>query len=135
VARHGTLVRNTELAAARYGTCRESNDPNSDDVSWICVGNMIAFSVDNRGSRATVHVYSAGRLTPAGVPDWHEIAAEEFDTPLPCQGLSAVGDVLFAGSRRGNGLWPDASLREITLADLPGRGIPTGATVSDLSAP
>jgi hypothetical protein len=70
-----------------------------------------------------------------GGPDWHEIAAEDFDTPLTRQGLSGVGDVLFAGPRRGTSLWPDASLRDITLGDLPGRGIPAGATVSDLSAP
>ncbi|TWP44175.1 hypothetical protein FKR81_41545 [Lentzea tibetensis] len=132
VARHGT-VHDTRLNAPRYGTCRDGQDPNSDGVSWTCIGNMIAFAVDNRGNGATVRVYSAGRLTTTGVPDWQEIAAEEFDTPLTNQGLSALGDVLYAGSRRGTGLWPDASLREITLADLPGRGIPPGATVTDLS--
>ncbi|SRR6266536_1348771 len=134
VARHGKVVGDSKLIAPRYGTCRDGQDPNSDGVSWTCMGSMIAFSVDDRGNGATVHVYSAGRVTTAGVPDWHEIAAEEFDTPLTTQGISGVGDVLFAGTRRGNGLWPDASLREITLADLPGRGIPAGATVSDLSA-
>jgi Phosphoinositide phospholipase C, Ca2+-dependent len=135
VARHGQLVGNTQLLAPRYGTCRDASDPNSDGVSWTCIGNMIALSVDDRGSTATVHVYSAGRLTAAGLPDWQEIATEDFDTPLTRQGLSGVRDVLFAGTRRGTGLWPDASLREITLADLPGRGIPAGATVTDLSAP
>ncbi|NJC72032.1 hypothetical protein HC031_20260 [Planosporangium thailandense] len=135
VARHGRVVRTSQLIAPRYGACRDASDPNSDGVSWTCIGSMIAFSVDNRGTGATVHVYSAGRVTAAGVPDWHEIAAEDFDTPLTRQGLSGVGDVLFAGTRRGNSVWPDASLREITLADLPGRGIPAGATVDDLSAP
>jgi hypothetical protein len=134
VARHGQVVRSDQLLAPRYGTCRDASDPNSDGVSWTCIGSMIAFSIDNHGSGCTVHVYSAGRLTAAGVPDWHEIAAENFDTPLTRQGLSGVGDVLFAGPRRGNTLWPDASLREITLGDLPGRGIPAGATVTDLSA-
>jgi hypothetical protein len=135
VARHGQVVRSDQLLAPRYGTCRDASDPNSDGVSWTCIGSMIAFSIDNHGNGSTVHVYSAGRLTAAGVPDWHEIAAEDFDTPLTRQGLSGVGDVLFAGPRRGTSLWPDASLREITLGDLPGRGIPAGATVSDLSAP
>jgi hypothetical protein len=46
-----------------------------------------------------------------------------------------VGDVLFAGPRRATALWPTGSLREIGLADLPGRGVPAGATISDLSAP
>jgi len=94
---------------------------------------MIAFSVDDHGNGATVHVYSAGRLTTTGTPDWHEIAAQDFGTPLTTQGISALGDVLYAGPRRGTGLAPDASLREITLADLPGHGIPAGATVTDLS--
>jgi hypothetical protein len=135
VARHGKVVRDSELVAPRYGTCRDSQDPNSSDVSSTCIGNMIAFSVDNRGAVSTVHVYSAGRLTAAGIPDWHEIAAEDFDTPLPRQGLSATGDVLFAGPRQGTGLWPDGSLHEVTLAGLPGRGIPAGTTITDLSAP
>lgn len=132
-ARNGSIVLDTKLIAPRYGTCRDDQDPNSDGVSWTCIGSMIAFSVDNHGNGATVHVYSAGRLTTTGTPDWHEIAAQDFGTPLTTQGISALGDVLYAGLRRGTGLAPDASLREITLADLPGRGIPAGATVTDLS--
>ncbi len=134
-ASHGKIVLDTKLLAPRYGPCRSDQDPNSDGVSWVCIGSMIAMSIDNRGNGSTVRVYSAGRLTTTGTPDWHEIANQELDTPLTTQGLSALGDVLYAGLRRGTSLWPDGSLREITLADLPGRGIPAGATVTDLSAP
>jgi hypothetical protein len=133
-SQHGKLVLNTQLIAPRYGTCRDASDPNSDGVSWTCIGNMIALSIDDHGTGATVHVYSAGRLTSAGTPDWQQIASQDFDTPLTRQGLSGTGDVLYAGTRRAAALSPGASLREITLADLPGRGIPPGATVTDLSA-
>jgi calcium-dependent phosphoinositide phospholipase C len=135
VAKHNVVVKDIRLNASRYGTCRDTKDPNSDDVSWTCIGNMIALSVDNRGTGATVHAYSAGRLSTTGAPDWQEIAAEDFDAPLPRQGISAFGDVLFAGLRRTDALHPDSSLRDVALSDLPGRGIPAGATVTDLSQP
>ena len=137
------------LEAARYGTCRDGDDPNSDKVSWVCIGSMIALAVDNQGSGAVVTAYSAGRLNSQGMPDWHKVAQETFDSPMTKQGYSArtypdavrnQSDVLLAGTRTGDSVSIPGTLsavHHISLKDLPGRDVLSGApaTISDLSVP
>ena len=59
----GHQVEDKEFSAARYGPCRRNGDPNSDDVSLICVGSLIGLSVRNYERSSTVTVFSAGAMT------------------------------------------------------------------------
>ena len=143
----GVTAAETHLEAARYGTCRDGQDPNSDNVSWTCVGSMIAMSVDNRGATSVVTVYSAGRLTDTAMPDWQQVTQATFDAPMTKQGYSAAPfagadhcDVLIAGPRTADSAaipTNPSTLRPVTLADLPGRDVLSGtaATIVDLSTP
>jgi hypothetical protein len=142
VYHHGQQETDQQYKAPRYGPCRRKEDPNSDDgtgVSWMCIGSMIALSVDNFGSGSVVRVYSAGELNPTGVPDWHLLAQESFKVPMTKQGFSASQDVLFAGPRmatslNGNGTPPDGTaLVDVALADLPGYYSDDNGVVIDLS--
>jgi len=142
----GVTSPEIHLEAPRYGTCRDTQDPNSDKVSWTCIGSMIALSVDDRGTSSVVTAYSAGRLTAGGLPDWHQVAQERFDSPLTKQGYSALtypdavnnqSDVLIAAPRTANSVTIPEGARPVTLKDLPGRDVLSGAAaiIVDLSVP
>src|SRR5262245_55172552 len=87
------------LGAARFGPCKRDNDPFPDDVSSLCIGSMIALSIDNRGAGSSVTAFSAGRTGSDGNPDWQKIGQWSFSRPLVRQGFRGAGDVLFAGPR------------------------------------
>jgi hypothetical protein len=138
VSRAGQAAPDVQLKAPRYSPCRRDFDPNSDGVSNVCIGSMIALAVDNQGpNKSEVTVYSAGKLDSSGRPDWHPLLTQAFDRPMTRQGFAAFGDVLLAGARTAEGLVPGPStpLRDVALSDLPERQIPAGqsATTVDLS--
>ena len=99
VFQQGKKLLDQEFPAARYGPCKSNEDQNFDDVSSICVGSLIALSVNNDGARAIVTVFSAGQIAPNGSPDWKQLGRWRFGQPLTKQGFSTFSDVLFAGPR------------------------------------
>jgi hypothetical protein len=120
-------VVDQKFSAARYGPCKRDEDPNSSDVSTICVGNLIGLSISNNADGSTVKAFSAGRLTADGAPDWQELGQWTFSHALTLQGFSAFGDVLFAGPRTANTLTQDGlpgqTPHYVKLGDLPGRQV------------
>jgi hypothetical protein len=115
------------FGAARYGPCKRAGDPNSDDVSSICVGSLIALSVDNRGGSAVVTAFSAGKMKWDMTPDWQTLGQWTFGQALTLQGFSAFSDVLFAGPRVAHVLTVDGAPalrpRDVKGSDVPQRQV------------
>jgi hypothetical protein len=129
VYKGGTEIVNKDYDAARYGPCRRSEDPQeSDDVSWTCVGSLIALSVENGTNGSVVTAFSAGQMKPPPdlTPDWQQLGRWVFGQPLTLQGFIAKGDVLFAGPRVAYQLVEglvSTPIQNVSLADLPGNQV------------
>jgi len=143
VVRDGVEVDNLDLAAARYGPCKDASDPNSSDVSPICIGSLIALSIDGSHDGAFVRAFSAGKTTAdEAVPDWQWLGEWAFGQPMIWHGFSGFGDLLFAGPRTADSIdaeWrTTAPLQFVALSDLPEREVFKGpapdARVVDLSS-
>lgn len=133
LVRDGKEVSDTPYCAPRYGPCLHTDwaDPNSEDVSKLNVGSLIALAVNNTGNGSTVTAFSTGQLTPEGAPFWHPLGQWTFKQPLTQQGFSGRGDVLFAGPRVADHLTgqslPAAAPTFARFADFPirqQRGLP-----------
>src|SRR6266498_3040896 len=155
VVQDGQQTAAVDFPAARYGPCKSSLDPNSDDVSSVCVGSMIALSIVTRTSWAAVTAFSAGKtvLDPAllgatpNTPDWKPLGTWYFNQPLTQHGFSGSGDVLLAGPRTATSITiqagvpglPAAEPTFTRLTDLPNREVFNGpsedAAIVDLSEP
>jgi hypothetical protein len=142
VFRGGQLAAERQWRAPRYAPCKSSSDPNSSDVSDLCIGSMIALSVRNSDDAAQVSVYSAGKLgASTSSPEWHVLQSESFAAPMTKQGFRGYKSELFAGPRMADQLIGAASdsrpdpirLREITLSDLPNRNSDGSSKIVDLS--
>ncbi len=134
VFRDGQVIRTQELVAPRYGPCKHPNDPNSSEVSDICVGSLVALAIRNSGQSSQVSIYSAGRLTPASaipwLPDWQLLGTGSFAEPISKQGYRGWKSELVVGPRVAdqlnsvgiNDFRPEFTrLHQITIADLPNR--------------
>jgi hypothetical protein len=132
----GKLIRNQQWRAPRYAPCKASIDPNSADVSDICVGSIIALAVQNNGDSSVVAVYSAGKLAPSSslpwLPEWHTLGTATFPSPMTKQGYRGWKSELLVGLRTADQLnavgmndWrPEFSrLHQVSLADLPNRDL------------
>jgi hypothetical protein len=155
VVQDGQQTAALDFPAARYGPCKQPDDPNSDDVSSDCVGSMIALSIVTRTSWAAVTAFSAGKtvLDPAllgatpNTPDWKPLGTWYFKQPLTQHGFSGSGDVLLAGPRTATSITiqagvpglPAAEPTFTRLTDLPNREVFNGpsedAAIVDLSEP
>jgi hypothetical protein len=139
------------LHAARRGLCRDADvtpDHHEDGISNLCIGSMLAVSVENHGGSSVVKLYSSSRTYPrnalpagsiaAGQPMWELVATRTFNRPMTKQGFRGWKDQLLAGVRTASALlangWANpASLRPITLVDLPEQHDYAGGAVVDLS--
>lgn len=99
----GEQVHHQQFRAPRYAPCKQSIDPNSEDVFNGCLGSMIALAVKTGPDASEVRLYSSGKLGPSDalpwLPQWTRIGRWNFSTPLTKQGLQASSSVLFAGLR------------------------------------
>ncbi len=73
------------------------------------LGDLIALQVSRAAGRSCVQALSADKLRGQH-PDWQRVASECLDGELDAQGLFALGDVLFFGTRHNQ--------REVVAADL-----------------
>jgi hypothetical protein len=123
----GNKKLDKEFPAARYAPCKSQGDPNSDDVSPICVGSLLGMSVDNHSGGAIAALFSAGRINSDGNPDWQSLGQWSFAQALTRQGFDGSGDVLFAGPRISNALdargLPGGPIRFLRLDNLPNRQV------------
>lgn len=146
VYRNGQKIMEKEWVAGRYSPCKRSFDPNSNDVSDVCVGSLLAIAVQNKGTTSQVAVYSAGKLsspdTSPQVPQWVQLDLESFNMPMEKEGVRGWKSELMVGNREadrlievGNSDWrPDmAHLRDVTLDDFPGREVDSSSRVVDMS--
>ena len=98
------------------------------------IGNFIALEVEERGGQSFVTAFSAGILTPSWTPKWKTLMTDVFPGSLNKHGLSASGDVLFAGTRVREG-GSDSPSRFITLCNLSNFDGSSDGRVVDLSHP
>jgi hypothetical protein len=85
------------------------------------IGAHLAMEVENRGPGSIVRLFTAGTIGPDGSPEWRLMKHLTLPFPLDKQGLSAVGDVLFAGSRYRDehGAWHDVTRCDLVRVDNP----------------
>ncbi len=139
------------LQAARRGLCREADyteqEHHEANISPLCIGSMLAMSVENHGSSSVVKLYSTARTRPLtqvpagqpGQPMWSLVATKTFNRPMTKQGFRGWKDQLLAGLRVADallstGLADPTHLRSLTLDDLPEqRNYSGGGQVVDLS--
>lgn len=147
VFKGGFLVEEKSFVAARLGPCKRPEDPTdllardlTGDVSDVCVGNMIALSIDNINGQSFVNAYSAGKMKSSEMPDWQWLGSWTFDQPLRKQGFISHLDVMLAGPRMAYAfpqkliiLNPPPDIRLQDLPDQVAFGDPSKARFVDLS--
>jgi hypothetical protein len=85
------------------------------------VGDLVAMRIASEDGRVCAHGASASQMAGAA-PAWNELGSICFTSALPLQGVAAIGDVLFVGTRHDHAL--------VAGATLPTRA---GGTLLDLS--